>query len=139
VYGEFDGVNGQGAIEVPFTPTRHELLMIVRHWADVSVRLYWSDLAVVEGQFSLELFAKRRLARARDLLGAEAVNHAIEEAEDEFRRSLSLTVHEWELMKQGAIAELHHRLDALEQKRTIRSYEHASSSTGSEVRRTKSK
>ena len=33
VIGRVDRVNGAGAVEVPFMPTRHELLQLVKYWA----------------------------------------------------------------------------------------------------------
>jgi hypothetical protein len=101
--GQIDEVNGRGATEVPFTPTRFELLVIVRHWADVAVRLYWDDFVFgIEDRWLSYRFARRRLVRASDLLGEDAVNQAIEEAADDLRRSLSLTLREWDIFRHGS-------------------------------------
>ena len=39
--GYVDEVNGAGAVEVPdFVPTRHELIQIVRYWAEEALNYF---------------------------------------------------------------------------------------------------
>ena len=41
--GHIDEVNGLGATEVPFTPTRHELLLLVKHYALLDFKSAFRD------------------------------------------------------------------------------------------------
>jgi hypothetical protein len=79
-----DEVGGAGADEMPYMPTRSELLVLVKHW----IVVYW-DYRFAE-EFLLEQygssgwreasFAERRINRIAELLGDDAVSAAIDEA-----------------------------------------------------------
>jgi hypothetical protein len=81
--GNVPEVNGFGAEEVRgFLPTRHELLVLVRHWADVAIwRNFndWSNGTASSSGWRRIYFAWRRVERIRNLLGADAVDQVIAE------------------------------------------------------------
>jgi hypothetical protein len=86
--GYVDEVNGEGAEELPLMPTRHELLVLVRYWAEVEIAYDFEYLFLMESACSSGSrragFASRRIARIVELLGWEVVGKAMTEAEDAY-------------------------------------------------------
>lgn len=81
--GNVPEVNGFGAEEVSgFIPTRHELLLLARHWADVAIwRNFndWSNETASSSGWRRIFFAWRRVDRIRTLLGDDLVDQVITE------------------------------------------------------------
>ena len=74
----------------PFVPTRHELIQLVKYWYGrlLDVDWYWFLYALTGSiEVRLRVFAYRRIGRAATAIGQEAVNRAIEEVREEFRKS----------------------------------------------------
>ena len=91
--GCVDEVNGAGAVEVnEFVPTRHEVMQLVKYWylRYLENRFYYF---IYRGEGSTEIrvnpFARRRIDRAAEVIGAEAVEAAIEEAREEFKGKIN--------------------------------------------------
>jgi hypothetical protein len=106
---DIDEVNGLGATEVPFTTTRHELLVLVKHWASVALEIQYyawliGSISGTDDSFRW-LYALGRLARGRELLGHDVVDRTFGEAEEDFRRSLRMTLREWDIFRHGTSAE----------------------------------
>lgn len=90
VFGYTNEVNGPGAEELKeFVVTRHELIQIVKYWAERRLGDSWDTFVTGDGinttDFYQRCFAKRRIARAERALGKEAVDKAFKEVEDEFK------------------------------------------------------
>ncbi len=84
VVGYVDEVNGPGALAVPeFTASRHELLVLLKHWFEIELRIrfFWFCCECVgSSDTRLKAFAKRRVGRIAEALADEAcVNKAIDE------------------------------------------------------------
>jgi hypothetical protein len=86
--GYVDEVNGDGAEELPLMPTRHELLVLVKYWAEVEIAYDFEDHFLMESACSSGSrragFASRRIERIVELLGWEVVGKAMTEAEDAY-------------------------------------------------------
>ena len=82
--GYVDEVNGPGALAVPgFTASRHELLVLLKHWfeIEVDIEFWWFCVEQVgSSETRRRAFAARRVGRIAEALADEAcVNKAIEE------------------------------------------------------------
>ena len=92
VIGSVDEVNGDGAKEIlGFAPTQHELIQVVKYWVNRELDIRW--FTFITGQTGsterrVVHFALRRIGRIGDVLGAEDVDKAIEEAAEEFSKPL---------------------------------------------------
>ena len=84
--GFVEEVNGPGAAKVVgFIPTRHELLELVRYWANVAVEIeyHWFLCEQVgSSETRQHSFAWRRVNRIHELLGAD-VDKVIAEVHEE--------------------------------------------------------
>ena len=90
VIGYVEEVNGAGAMEVPeFDPTRHELIQLVKYWAEVAFRIeYEWFLTGCTGSTEMRLkpFAWNRIGRIAEHLGDEEVKKVLHEVYDEFEK-----------------------------------------------------
>ncbi len=81
--GFVDEVNGLGAEEIrDFIPTRHELIQLVKYWAEVEIDLsYFMFVYNQTGSDWLRKtsFAGRRIGRIARLMGDDEVKKAIDE------------------------------------------------------------
>ncbi len=89
VIGRVDEVNGRGAIAVPdFTATRYELLVILKHWAEIGIHMGFRQFLFQYGGSSdsrLVAFSWRRVDRiAEALADEEAVCAALDEVHDAY-------------------------------------------------------
>ena len=119
VIGQVDQVNGAGAEELPFMPTRHELLELVKYWVReiLNVQYFWFLYAGTGStEMRVESFAWRRIKRIAELLGDDAVKGAFDEAEGEFRKSCD--PQHWEIFKRGNEAEYNAVRDEIRAKTT---------------------
>jgi hypothetical protein len=90
-------VHGPDSEEVlNFAPTRNELIHLVKHWAAIVIghRFYQQPGS---SESRCEAFAGRRIDRIATVLGEEAVEKAINEAEEEFSKTVSPPV--WWIFK----------------------------------------
>jgi len=103
VTGLIDEVNGKGAVEVPdFIATRHELVQVAKYWAGISVREQWWWLrkgSINDSHRRLLTYAERRLARLVNLLGADEVARAVDEANSQF--GADKDPEDWKVFMQG--------------------------------------
>lgn len=84
VVGYVDEVNGRGALAVPdFTATRYELLVLLKHWAEVGIHIpfRWFLYGQVDSsETRQDVFAASRVNRIADALAdEESVGAAIDE------------------------------------------------------------
>ena len=88
VVGYVENVNGPGAREFPeFTATEHELITLVKHWAQVALDIewFWFLYAQVGSSETREnAFAHRRTSRIADVVGQEVVAKAVDEVWEDF-------------------------------------------------------
>ena len=82
-------VDGWGALEVPdFTATRYELLVILKHWAEIGIHMGFRQFLFQYGGSSdsrLVAFSWRRVDRiAEALADEEAVRAALDEVHDAY-------------------------------------------------------
>ena len=59
-------------------------------------------------------FAVRRLVRAEGILGNDIVKRTADEAVHEFRRSIPMTLREWDIATHGTRDEQHELMDELQ-------------------------
>ncbi len=109
IMGYVDEVNGAGAKEVSgFLPTRHELIVLVKYWAERMLDDKYLSF-VMGGTGSTEIrrrpFARRRIQRIQELLGAGDVSKAIEEVHEEYKEKYSIDSEEWSIFTSGDKAE----------------------------------
>jgi hypothetical protein len=101
VIGCVDEVNGPGAAEITqFAPTRHELLVLVKHYEEEALDLeYFSFFyATYKSDWSSKIsFARRRIARIAALLGREEVQKVVEKVVEEYGKRQDQQA--WEIMK----------------------------------------
>ena len=103
VVGYVEEVNGAGAEEiVGYTPTRHELIQLVKYWHGRLLDLQW--FVFLYGQtgsdwIRLQNFAERRIGRAATAIGEGAVNQAIKEVRDEFKAKVDARL--WDIFENG--------------------------------------
>lgn len=101
--GYVSEVNGPDSAEIPdFAPTRHELIHLVKYWANVALGYQFDFFSF--GQTGStprrrELFACCRIRRIATLLGEEEVRKAIQEAEEEFSKTTDPRA--WAIFKNG--------------------------------------
>lgn len=105
-----DEVRGKGAEEMPFMPTRYELLVLVKHWIEVAWDYDFAEWFLLEQTSSFgrrqEAFADRRISRIAELLGDEAVNAATNEAAESYAANFTgLTLKGWKAYRNGTIDE----------------------------------
>jgi len=85
-------VNGPDSGEVQdFVPTRHELIQLVKYWAtlDLDQQFYFFLYTQTgSGERRRREFARRRISRIAAILGAEEVRKAIDEAEQEYGKTI---------------------------------------------------
>jgi hypothetical protein len=84
--GHVEEVNGAGGEEVPFIPTRHESIQLVKHWARRAFDIeFWWFVSEQYGSTDLRehSFAWRRIERIASAIGELDVRKAIDEAGDE--------------------------------------------------------
>jgi hypothetical protein len=90
VVGEVDEVNGDGAEELPFMPTRHELCELAKYWTNILIVMTLK--AFETGSSSTDIqrggFADNRLKRLREVLGRDIVEKIFRESEEEWRKAL---------------------------------------------------
>jgi hypothetical protein len=101
--GYVSEVNGPDSAEMPeFVPTRHELIQLVKYWATLKLsHLFGFFLHGQTGsnERRRHAFAGRRICRIATVLGEEEVRKAVEEAEDEFSKTIDPRA--WALFKDG--------------------------------------
>lgn len=115
--GYVDAVNGNGAEEIGgFVPTRHELLLLVRHWYRTKLDNTW--FYFISGQGSSRAirenyFAAQRINRVCELLGDDEVDRVI--ADEKAAFSKEVDPEEWNIFLHGdaeqwsAVAEKTHQ------------------------------
>ena len=88
IVGHVDEVNGAGAVEVPdFVPTRHELIQLVKFWAEVALQIDFECFVTSSSgstEMRLEPFAWRRINRIAATLGDDEVKKAVDEVYAKF-------------------------------------------------------
>ena len=86
--GFVDEFNGPGAEEIrDFTPTRHELIQLVKYWAEVEIDLsYFMFVHNTTGSDWLRKrsFAGHRIGRIAKIIGKDEVNKAVDEVYAKF-------------------------------------------------------
>jgi hypothetical protein len=87
--GYADEVNGELAEEMPFMPTKYELLMLVKHWTKVELDNEFGEFFLFPDQargssMRRSAFANRRITRIEELLGPQAVEKAAADALESF-------------------------------------------------------
>ena len=102
--GYVSEVNGSDSAEMPdFVPTRHELFELAKYWEavclDLSYDLFLYDGGINSSDFNRTQFAARRINRIATVLGEEEVRKAIEEAEQEFSKTIDPRA--WAIFKNG--------------------------------------
>ena len=92
--GSVDEDNGPGAEEIQgFVPTRHELIQIVKYWANVELDLnYFMFFHSTTGSDLLRQtsFAQRRIGRIAKILGEDEVRKAIDGVYTKFEKDLEV-------------------------------------------------
>jgi hypothetical protein len=114
-WGCVSEVNGPDSDEVlNFAPTRDELIQLVKHWATIAFSNQF-DFFVYPEQVSFKpaALAGHRIGRIRTVLGEEAVEKAINEAEEEFSKTVSPRA--WSIFKIGAKEEVQAFRDEVEE------------------------
>jgi hypothetical protein len=96
-----------GSTPVAFSPTRHELFVIVGYWARVMCELQVSlTLGIVDYHAAAEFWsAQARLDCASDVLGKDVVRHAYETVIEDFRRRKAITLRDWDIIWHGSEGE----------------------------------
>jgi hypothetical protein len=107
--GGVDEVNGHGAEEIHgFSPTRHELIQLVKHWATVVVEIeyFWFCFQQTgSSEIRLRPFAWRRISRIAEALGQEVVDKAVAEAIEEYGKGQDARA--WQVFRRGTPEEQH--------------------------------
>src|SRR5215472_10713447 len=70
--GHVDEVNGRGAEEVPFVPTRHELIQLVKYWARTAFDIEYEWFLYQQSGSSdrrRQPFALNRISRIQLVIG----------------------------------------------------------------------
>jgi hypothetical protein len=105
IIGSVDEVNGRGAEEITsFVPTRHELIVIVKYWAEQTLSNRYFEFVYAQtgsSEIRLRAFANRRIARIEDILGAEAIDKALEEAQEGYKKEHNIDPEEWRIFTSG--------------------------------------
>jgi hypothetical protein len=86
VIGQVDEVNGPGAEEVPFVPTKHELIQLVKYWTKIAfdIEYFWFLYQQYGSSESRQRnFAWRRIGRIASAMGEADVKKVIDEISDE--------------------------------------------------------
>lgn len=84
--GDVEEVNGVGGEEVPFVPTRHESIQLVKYWTRRAFDIeYWWFFYEQYGSSDVRehSFAWRRIGRIASAIGEPDVRKAIDETRDE--------------------------------------------------------
>ncbi len=100
--GSVDEVNGPGAEEIQgFTPTRHELIQLVKFWAEEKIDLeYFYFLYAQTGSTEIRLgpFASSNNHLVQ-ILGEDEVNRVIDEVHAKFKRERNISDREWDIFR----------------------------------------
>lgn len=101
-----DEVDGAGAEEMPFMPTRYELLVLVKHWIEVAWDYDFGEWFLLQQTCSSgrrqKAFANRRIDRIAELLGNEAVNKAIDAAAESYSANFNDSgLKAWKIYREG--------------------------------------
>ncbi len=105
--GHVDGAKGTGSVDTSgFVVTPDELLVLVKHWATVSLDV--DCFAVTHRQvgdwhFSRQDFADERIDEIVALIGDEAVQKAVNEVRKDFERSVRSR--SWRIFRHGTETE----------------------------------
>jgi hypothetical protein len=114
--GCVDEVNGSGAAEIPeFNATRHELLQLVKYWAQAALDSeYWVFVTSQIGSTDLRVqpFAYNRISRIASLLGEAEVQKVVAQVEKEFGEAQDPKV--WEIFLHGTADERRQLQEVLE-------------------------
>jgi hypothetical protein len=101
--GYVNEVNGSDSAEVlNFAPTRHELIQLVKYWTTIVLRDEFYIFAYgPPGSPEMRRipFGCRRIDRIATVLGEEAVQRAVDEAEEEYSKTVSPRA--WSIFKNG--------------------------------------
>jgi hypothetical protein len=90
--GCVDEVNGEGAEEVrSYVPTRHELRVLLRHWAEIAESLEFFMALYEAGSTEVRLrpFAYLRISRIGQYLGDDSVRAVNVEVEQKFATAIT--------------------------------------------------
>lgn len=91
--GFVNEVNGAGAEEVAgYVPTRREVVELVKYWYSRVLDndwFYFSCGQAGSSEWRLDVYAQRRISRAAAVIGQEAVDMAIKEAREKFRKEIN--------------------------------------------------
>ena len=116
--GYVSEVNGPDSAEIPdFVPTRHELLQLVKYWATVVLDhqfFYFCYGQTGSSEWRRKAFANRRIDRIATLLGEDQVQKAIQESEEEFRKTTDPRA--WAIFKSGTREERKAFQDEIQQR-----------------------
>jgi hypothetical protein len=103
VVGYVSEVNGSDSAGAPgFVPTRYELIQLVKYWATLElVHIFGFFLLGQTGsnERRRHAFAGRRISRIATALGEEEVRKSVEEAEQEFSKTIDPRA--WAIFKDG--------------------------------------
>jgi len=104
IIGYVDEVNGPGAMEVPgFVPTRHELIHLVEHWAEVRLSTIFKVFKTdVIGSTDIRKvpYSEERIRSIELLLGEEEVNKIVARVEIEFGEKVDKRT--WDIFLHGS-------------------------------------
>jgi len=116
--GYVSEVNGPDSVEMPeFTPTRYELIQLVKYWATIVIRLnFFYFLTGQAGSSDLRrrAFAKRRVARVEGILGKHEVNKVIDHVLIEYGKKQDARA--WAIFLNGTPEEKEAFQDEIQQK-----------------------
>ncbi len=100
IIGYVDEIHGEGGVE--YKPTRYELLVVARHWAELilDTELDWLYSRQADGEeCRLEVHAEARLDRIAKVIGKAAVEKAIAEVESAQRKHMD--EEHWRIFAEG--------------------------------------
>jgi hypothetical protein len=101
--GYVDDVNGPGAVEMPgVVATRHELVQLVKYWANVriDIRFTWfANQSVSSSETRLEAFSGRRIARIAEVLGDNETSAAAQQSIAEYAKNIDPRI--WDVFLNG--------------------------------------
>jgi hypothetical protein len=86
VIGRVDEVNGPGAEEILFSPTKHELIQLVKHWTRIAFDIEYDWFLYQQSGSSdcrQQTFAWCRINRIASAVGEPDVKKAIDEISEE--------------------------------------------------------
>jgi hypothetical protein len=103
VIGLVDSIAGEGGVEVrEFVATKHELLVLARHWATEIIDLgfaYFLYGCTGSSEWRTRVYADRRLSTIAKAIGEEEVRNAFTQAEQAFAKGVDQQA--WRIFTEG--------------------------------------